>query len=98
MRDYSGIERGELIDSGIERGELIEEIYRKEAEIERLEEVLRGVGGRPHVCHHVRTSRVDGTWASMHFETSLAHESAARSAPCGDHDLGEPSRAGRQLA
>ena len=37
MRDYSGIERGELI----------EEIYRKEAEIERLEEVLRGVGGRP---------------------------------------------------
>ena len=74
MRDYSGIERGELI----------EEIYRKEAEIERLEEVLRGVGaGDPDVCHHVRTSRVDGTRASMHFETSLADGSAARSARVG---------------
>ena len=87
MRDYSGIERGELI----------EEIYPKEAEIERLEEVLCGVGaGDPDVCHHVRTSRVDGTRASM--QTSLADESAARSAPCGDHDLDEPSRARRRWA
>jgi hypothetical protein len=88
MRDYSGIERGELI----------EEIYRKEAEIERLEAVLRGVGaGDPDVCHHVRTSRVDGTRASMHFETSLADE-ARHGPPCGDHDLGEPSRARRRWA
>jgi hypothetical protein len=89
MRDYSGTERGELI----------EEIYRKEAEIERLEEVLRGVGaGNPDVCHRLRTSRVDGTRASrasMHFETSLADE-ARHGPPCGDHDLGEPSRARRR--
>ena len=29
---------------------------------------------RPDVCHDVRTSRVDGTRVSMHFETSLADE------------------------
>ena len=34
-----------------------------------------------------------------HLETSrLADESAARSAPCGDHDLGESSRARRRWA
>jgi hypothetical protein len=78
MRDYSGIERGELI----------EEIYRKEAEIERLEEVLHGVGaGDPDVCHHVRTSR----------STARGRRCTSRPAwpmtrgpvrPCGDHDLG----------
>jgi len=36
--------------------------------------------------------------ASTRFETRLADESAARSAPCGDHDLGEPRRARRRWA
>jgi hypothetical protein len=32
------------------------------------------------------------------FGTTLADGSAARSAPCGDHHLGEPSRARRRWA
>jgi hypothetical protein len=88
MRDYSGIERGELI----------EEICRKEAEIERLEEVLRGVGaGDPDVCHHVRTSRVDSTRRRRALRLGWPMK-ARPGPPCGDHDLGEPSRAWRRWA
>jgi hypothetical protein len=37
-------------------------------------------------------------WQATRFATRLADESSARSAPCGDHDLDEPSCARRRWA
>src|SRR4029077_2913859 len=78
---------------------------RSEQKLESAPPLSRGLSARDHPrcramalsqSHRVRTpangccQKTNRRW--------LADESAARSAPCGDHDLGEPSRARRRWA